>query len=231
MRHLWKQFRWRFLSWQRLSFPWLFMSQQGLCGLMNPSSPMKAVSGAILELATTQFSLTVSESTGAVWANESIHHVWKQFRGLFLIRQRLSFSWLFLSQQGVCALTNPCITSASSLEGYFWAVTDLVLLDCFWVNRGCVCWGIHVSPLKTVSGAISKLVATQFSLTISESTGVVCAEESMHHLCKQFRGLFKSGQRLIFPWLFLSHHGLCALKRPHVTCGSGFSDDFWVDNY
>jgi hypothetical protein len=51
------------------------MSQQGLCGLMNPSSPMKEVSGAILELATTQFSLTVSESTGAVWADESIHHV------------------------------------------------------------------------------------------------------------------------------------------------------------
>jgi len=59
------------------------MSQQGLCGLMNPSSPMKAVSGAILELATTQFSLTVSES------------------------------------KGLCGLTNPFITCASSLEGYF----------------------------------------------------------------------------------------------------------------
>ena len=33
---------------------------------------------------------------------------------------------------------------------------------------------------------ISKSVATQFSLTISESTGVVCADESMRHLWTLF---------------------------------------------
>jgi hypothetical protein len=36
---------------------------------------VKAVSGAISEWAANQFSLTVYESTGAVWADESIHHL------------------------------------------------------------------------------------------------------------------------------------------------------------
>jgi hypothetical protein len=34
---------------------------------------------------------------------------------------------------------------------------------------------------------ISERAATKFSVTISESTGAVCAEESMRHLWKQFR--------------------------------------------
>jgi hypothetical protein len=45
---------------------------------------MKAVSGAISELAAIQFSLTVCEYTVAVWANESIRHLRKQYRGLFI---------------------------------------------------------------------------------------------------------------------------------------------------
>jgi len=55
------------------------------------SSPMKAVSGAIFERAASQFSLTIYESTGAVWPDESIRHLQKHFRGLFLSGQRLSF--------------------------------------------------------------------------------------------------------------------------------------------
>ena len=35
-------------------------------------SPVKAVSGALSEWATTHFSFTVYESIGAVWADESI---------------------------------------------------------------------------------------------------------------------------------------------------------------
>jgi len=46
----------------------------------------------ISELATTQFSLTVYEYTGAVWGEESIRNLWKQFRGLFLTGRRLNFS-------------------------------------------------------------------------------------------------------------------------------------------
>jgi len=56
-----------------------------------------------------------------------------------------------------------------------------------------------VSSLEIVSGAISDWAATQLSLTVSESTGVVCAEDSMRHLWKQFRRLFLSGQQLSFP--------------------------------
>jgi len=43
-----------------------------------------------------------------------------------------------------------------------------------------------VSSLETVSGAISDRAATQFSLTFSESTGAVRAEDSFCHLWKQF---------------------------------------------
>jgi len=39
------------------------------------SSPGKAVSGAIFEWATSQFSFTVYESTGDVGADESIRHM------------------------------------------------------------------------------------------------------------------------------------------------------------
>jgi len=46
-----------------------------MCGLTNQSSPVTAVSGAISEWSATQFSLTFSESTGAVWAEESIRNL------------------------------------------------------------------------------------------------------------------------------------------------------------
>jgi len=207
MGHLWKQFWGLFMSGQRLSFPLLFMSRKGLCGLTNPfvtcesclrgsfwvgsdsvfldylwvhrgcvgwrihSSPVKAISGAFSEWAAIQFSLTVYESTWAVWDDESIRHLWKQFRGLFMRGQRLSVPWLFMSRQGQCGLTNPFVTCESSLRGSFWGGSDSVFFYCLWVHRGCVGWRIHSSPWK------------------------------------QFRGMFMSGQRLSFPWLFMSRQG------------------------
>jgi hypothetical protein len=47
------------------------MSQQGLCGLTNHSSPVTAVSGAFSEWSATQFSIMFSESTGGVRAEDS----------------------------------------------------------------------------------------------------------------------------------------------------------------
>jgi len=47
------------------------MSQQGLCGLTNHSSPVTAVSGAIFEWSSTKFSLTFSLSTGVVRSEDS----------------------------------------------------------------------------------------------------------------------------------------------------------------
>jgi len=55
------------------------MSQQGLCGMTNHSSPVKAVSGAISKWSATQFSLTFYDSTGVMRAEDSLCHLWKQF--------------------------------------------------------------------------------------------------------------------------------------------------------
>jgi hypothetical protein len=52
--------------------------------------------------------------------------------------------------------------------------------------------------MKAVSGAISDWAATQFSLTVYESTGAVCTDESMGHLWKHFLCRFLRGQRLCF---------------------------------
>jgi len=60
------------------------MSQQGLCGLTNHSSPVTAVSGAISEWSATKFSLMFSLSTSAVRAEDSMRHLRKQFRRIFL---------------------------------------------------------------------------------------------------------------------------------------------------
>ena len=232
-----------------------FWVNMGCVGWRIHGSLVKAVLGAVDEWAATHFSLTVYESTGAVWSDESIRHPWKQFRGLFLSGQRLSFPWLFVSQQGfvwdaefmghlwkqfwglfmsgqglsfpllfmsrkgLCGLTNPFINCESCLRGSFIVSSDSVFLDYLWVHRGSVGWRIHSSPVKAVSGALSEWAAIQFSLTVYESTGAVWADESIRHLWKQFRGLFMSGQRLSFPWLFMSQ---C------VTLGRCFSDDFLV---
>jgi hypothetical protein len=43
---------------------------------------------------------------------------------------------------------------------------------------GCVGGRIHSSPVKAVLGAICEWAATQFSLTVYESTGTVLDDES-----------------------------------------------------
>jgi hypothetical protein len=99
-RHLWKVFRWWFLSRQRTSFRWLFLSHQELLVLINPRVSWESVSLMISETVVAQFSLTVSKSTGVASTSESRHYLWKVFRWWFLTLQRLSFRWLFVSQQG-----------------------------------------------------------------------------------------------------------------------------------
>jgi hypothetical protein len=79
------------------------------------SSPVQGVSGAIFEWAASHFSLTVYESTGAVGADESIRHIWKEFGGLLLSGQRLSFPRLFMSHQGLigCRIHSPPVKAIS----------------------------------------------------------------------------------------------------------------------
>jgi len=110
------------------------------------ASALEIVSVMNTKSAATRFSLTISDSIGAKCANESMSHMWKQFR------------WLF------------------------WVGSDSVFLDNFWANKGCVRWRIHVSALEAISVMIFKSATTQFFSTISDSTGAVCADKSMHHL-------------------------------------------------
>jgi len=131
------------------------------------------------------------ESTGAVCADESIHKLCKQFRWWFMSRQRLRFHWQFQSQQGLCVLTNPCVSFRTSFGDDYWVPSDSVFLEYFWVNGGCVRWRIHLSPMEAVSVNISEVAATQLSLTISETIGAVFDNEWMPQLWKQF------------PWRFL----------------------------
>jgi len=133
-----------------------------------------------------------------VWPDESIRHLWKQFPGGFLREQRLGFSWLFISQKGLCGLTNPFITSESNFGGYFWLRSDSVFLDCLWVKRGCVAWRIQSSPANAVSGAIFEWAATQFSLILYESIGAMWANESIHHCESTFDGYFWVGSDSVF---------------------------------
>jgi len=103
MCHPWKQFRWGFLSRQRLCFRWWFLIPQELFALSNPcvtsgssfvddclghrgflrcrihASPVEAVSLRISKSTATRFLLIIYESTRAICAVESMRHPWKQF--------------------------------------------------------------------------------------------------------------------------------------------------------
>jgi len=208
IRHLWKEFQGLYLNGQRVSFPWLFMSQQGLCVLTNP------------------FINCESSFRGPFWEDNDLvfRDCWWVKRGCvgrrihsspvkgvsraFFTRQRVSCPWLLISQQGLWGLTNPFVTCENSFKGYFWVGSNSVFLDCLWVTRGCLGCQIHSPLVKAVSGAISEWAASQFSLNVYESTGVVWADECIRHLCKDFRGLFLTGHRVSFLWLFMSQQRL-----------------------
>jgi hypothetical protein len=170
----------------------------------------------ISESTTTQFSLTIFESTGTLCAHESKRHLLKRFLWWFLRRQWLNFCWLFLSQQGLYALTNPHVPSRSNFDDDLWVISDSVFIDYFWVNMGSVCLRIHVSHVEAVSLMISDSTTIQFSLTIYDSTGDVCGHESRRHLWKYFH------------WWFLSLQVLCTLPNPRVTFGNFFVDLVFV---
>jgi len=70
--------------------------------------------------------------------------------------------------------------------------------------------------------------ANQFSVTISDSTGAVIADQSTRHLWNRFRSRFRRREWLSFHSQFLSQQGLGVLKNPLVTFGTCFLDDFPV---
>ena len=95
------------------------------------ASPLEVVSLTIPQSASTQFSWTFSEWTGAASTFDSTPYLWKVFRWWFLSRQRLTFRWLFVSQQGLWALTNPRVTFRISFVDDFGDCNDSVFIDFF----------------------------------------------------------------------------------------------------
>jgi hypothetical protein len=170
--HMWNQFRWWFQIQQWLNFHWLVLSHRGFGRWQIHASPLADVSLMISQLAPTKFSLTFPDSIGAASASKCTLHLCKMFRWAFLSRKRLSFYWLFLRQQGMWALTNPRVTCGCDVVDDFGVDSGLVFIYYFYVNRGCERRWIHASPVEAVWLTISKSVADQFSLTISESTRV-----------------------------------------------------------
>jgi len=166
MCQLWNPFRWWFLSRQRCSFPRLFLSQRGLCVLTNPCVISGSIFGDDFWVGTNSvflYSFWVNQCMGP---EVSMCQLWKMFWWGVLSRQGLSFPLLFLSQQGLWALSNPCASSGSSFGDDFWVGSDSVFIDYFRVNRRCVHWRIHTSALEAVSVMISWLTATQVSFTL-----------------------------------------------------------------
>jgi len=188
--HLWKQLRDDFWVVSDSVFLDIFWVNRCCARWGFLLSSLETVYVTISEWSGTQFALMFSESTRAVHAEDSFCHLCKQFPWWFLSGQRLSFPWHFLSQLVLCALRIPSVISVNSFRGYLWLGGDSVFLDCLWVNRGCVRWRIHWSPLETFSVMISERVATLFFFIVFESTGVVRSEDSFYHLWKQFRDDF-----------------------------------------
>ena len=228
MRELWKQFWGLFQSGQRLSFPWLFLSQQGLCALPNPHVTFESC------FVDDFWVYNDSVSVDYFWVHRgcvrSVIHS-SPVKAVSLTISESSATQISLSisdwTRALCADEFKSYL-LKWFRWYFWFCSDSVFVDYFWVNSGFVCWQIHALLVEAVLMTICESSATQFSLTISESTEALCSAESKHHLWMLFRWWFLSRQRLRFCWLFLIHQGLWALTNPHVTCGSGFVHDFWV---
>ena len=195
------------------------------------ATTMEAVSLMVSESAATQLSVTSSESTWTVCADESRPQLWRQSRWCFLRQQRLSFPLRVRSQQGIYVPSNPGIGCGVSLVDYFWVNDHLVFDDDYRVNRECVRRWNQALGGEAVSVAISEPRVTQFSELISESSGTVCTDESKSDLGTQCHWLFLSQQRLSFRFRFQSQHGLCALTNPRVSLGSTVFDGFWVGSY
>jgi len=229
--HLCRQSRWLFLSPQLLYFWWRLPSQQGLCAKTKPSVSWGSVLVMIFESAATQFSMSISESTRTLCADQSRRQLWRQSRSLFLRRPLQCFRWRLPSQQGLYAGTNPDFSGVGSLVDFFWVVRYSVFGDDYRVYRDCVRKQNQVSVREAVSVMIFELVETQFSVMISESTGTVCTDEPRLQLYRQSRWLFLSRPLLCYRWRWPSQQGLCAQTNPSFSYVGSLVDYFWGVSY
>jgi len=169
---------------ERLGFSWLFMTQKWLCGQTNPFVTCARSFGGYFWMG------TESVFFHCLWVNRGcrgwrIHSsLVKIVSRVLLSEQQLSFPRLFMSHQGLFGLPNSFATSESSFGSYNWMSSKSIFLECLWLNRSCVGWRIHSSPVKTVSGAVSKRATTQFFVAVYESKGAEWPDEFIRRLCR-----------------------------------------------
>jgi len=149
------------------------------------ASALEADSLIISQSSATQYSVTITESTGSVRTYESKHQLGENFQWRFQTREQLSFRCWFLSQLGLYTLTNPGVSCEGSLGDDLWVFSNSVFGDDYQVNRDCVRRQNRASAGEPVSVTISEPRATQFLVAIFELSKTVCADESRRHLGKQ----------------------------------------------
>jgi hypothetical protein len=103
---------------------------------------------------------------------------------------------------GLFALINPDVSCGGSLVDYFLFLHHVGFGDDYRVNRDCARVRNRASGGEAVSAMISKSAATQFSVTIMESTGI---DESTG--------------------IITESTGLCAHTEQSISWGSGFVDN------
>jgi len=175
-----------------LHFCWLFLSQQGLWALPNPHVTFGC---CFIDC------FLVNSSCGVF---TSTCYLWKVFQWWFSSWHRLRFRWPFLSQQGLRALLNPCVTFGSCF------------IDFFWVNSGCEHFHIQASPLEGVSVTISHPAPTPFSLTFSKSRGLPALLNTRVTFERCFVDDFWGGSDLVFVDYFWVNKG-CGRWRKHAS--------------
>ena len=164
----------------------------------------------ISKSAATQFSVMIIESTRI----PSQHGLLRSQQGLCAHMEQ-SISWGsgfvdnfqggndFVFGDGLFVLINTDVSCGGSLVDYFLFLHYAAFGDDYRVNRGCARVRNRASAGEAVSPMISKSAATQFLVTIiestwiiSESTRTVRAYGTKHQLGKRFRRQFPRRQRL-----------------------------------
>jgi hypothetical protein len=84
------------------------------------------------------------------------------------------------------ALINPDVSCGGSLVDYFLFLHYAAFGDDYRVNKDCARVRNRASAGEAVSAMISKAVVTMFSMTITESPGIVRTDKSRHQLGKKF---------------------------------------------
>jgi hypothetical protein len=108
------------------------------------------------------------------------------------------------------ALINLDVSCGGSLVNYFLFLHYAAFGDDYRVNRDCALGRNRTSAGEAVSAMISKSAATQFLVTITESTGLVRTDKSRHQLGRSSGDDFLVGRDSLSVMIFESTGTVCA---------------------